>query len=157
MQRDISDALRDAAVVAWSMEELRPASVPITNGFELKDATLIYHQARRIAPKHYEIVRNEIENMLRAGIITPTASHWPFPVFIAQKKDGKPRLCVNYCTINRQMKADRWPLPRIEEIFDELRLDSVFTTLDLFAGYWQVRMSKSCKEMKTSLRRYGIF
>ena len=95
--------------------------------------------------------------MLKAGIITASSSAWSFPVVIASKKEGKPRFCVDYRALNRVMKADRWPLPKIEELFDDLSGSRFFTTLDLFSGYWQVRMENSCKEKTTFICRFETF
>ena len=92
-----------------------------------------------------------------AGIIVPASSDWSFPVVIASKRDGSLRFCVDYRSLNKVMNADRWPLPHIEEIFDDLRGKTVFTTLDLFTGYWQVRMADASKEMTTFITRYGTF
>ena len=55
------------------------------------------------------------------------------------------------------MKADKWPLPKIEEIFDDLQGSTYFSTLDLFSGYWQVRLSEPCKEKTTFVCRYGTY
>lgn len=55
------------------------------------------------------------------------------------------------------MKADRWPLPKMEEIFDHLEGSKVFTTLDLFSCYWKVRMASMCKEKTMFVCCYGIF
>ena len=133
-RRVISESLKDYGIVAWSFHDLRKADVPVKHSFELEDDTPVYHQPRRLSPKHNEVVRSEIDRMLEAGIITPASSAWSFLVVIATKKDGKPRFCVDYRILNRKIKPDRWPLPRIEEIFDELGGNSLFTTLDLFSG-----------------------
>ena len=74
--------------------------------------------------------------MLKAGIISPSVSAWSFPIVIVAKKDGKSRFCVEYRALTRNMKADRGPLQKIEEIFDDLEGSTVFTTLDLFPSYW---------------------
>ena len=73
--------------------------------------------------------------MLEAGIIVPSTSEWSSPVLIATKKVGKPRFCVDYRMLNKLMKGDRWPVPKIQEIFDELLGACFFITLDLFTGY----------------------
>ena len=108
-------------------------------------------------PKHQQIVREEIDKMLEAGIIKPASSAWSFPVVIATKKDGQPRFCVDYRQLNRVMKGDRWPIPLIQEIFDELKGSKVFTTLDLFSGYWQILMCDCCAEKTTFVCRYGTY
>ncbi len=55
------------------------------------------------------------------------------------------------------MHADRWPLPRVDEILDDMRGSSVFTTIDLFQGYWQIKMDETCKEKAAFICRYGTF
>ena len=159
--KDEADVLKrivsSSGTVAWSIKDLRPADVPVRHHFDLTDNTPIHHRARRLAPKHNDYVRKEIDDMLEAGIIVPATTARSFPVVIAAKKDGKPRFCVDYRTSNRVMKADRWPLPRIEEIFDDLQGSTVFTTLDLFSGYWQVKMEETSKEMTSFVTRYGTY
>ncbi len=95
--------------------------------------------------------------MLAAGILSPSTSPWSFPVVVATKKDGNPRICIDYRSLNERMPSDRWPLPRIQDLFDDLTGSSVFTTLDLFAGYWQIQMDPSCKEMTTFICRQGTY
>ena len=89
--------------------------------------------------------------MLEAGIITPSSSAWSYPVVIVSEKHRDPRFCVEYRTINQRIKADRWTLPKMEEILDDLEGSAFFTSLDLFSGCWQIRMSQKCKEMYFSL------
>lgn len=79
--------------------------------------------------------------MLDAGIITPSRSAWSFPIVIVSKEDRKPRFCVDYRTINQKIKADRWLLPMIEEIFDDIECSACFTSPNLISGYWQVRIA----------------
>ena len=157
MAESISSTLRDLGVVARTSDELRPADVPVKHYFELNDPTPIHNSSRRLAPRHNELVREELDKMLEAGIITPATSAWSFPIVIVSKKDGKPRFCVDYRSLNQRMKPDRWPIPRIQEIFDDLEGSVVFSTLDLFSGYWQVRMANECKEFTTFVCRFGTF
>lgn len=76
---------------------------------------------------------------------------------MASKKDGKLRFWADYRTLNWITVPDRWPLPKIEEIFDDLKGNQVFTTLDLFSDYWQVQMEGNCKAMTTFVTRYGTY
>ncbi len=76
---------------------------------------------------------------------------------LATKKDGSTRFCIEYRKFNGVMKRDRWPLSLTDEIFDEVKGSTVFTTLDLFQGYWQLKMHDSCKDLTTFIYRYGTF
>lgn len=102
----------------------------------------ISHRLRRLPPKHNEIVRSELVKMLDAGIVTHSVSGRSKLVSISYKKDGNPRFCAEYRSLNRVMKPEKWPLYRIEEIFDELSGGQRFTTLDLFSGHWKVMLEE---------------
>ena len=69
----------------------------------------------------------------------------------------KPRFCVDYRTLNKVMKPDRWPLPKIKEILEDLCGSSYFTSLDIFSGYWQIQLDEQCKENTTFTSRFGTF
>lgn len=74
---------------------------------------------------------------------------------IAQGKERRPSFCEDYRILNQRMKADRWPLPKIEEIFSELSGRKIFTALSLFAGYSQKRKREELKERTNSVFGYG--
>ncbi len=95
--------------------------------------------------------------MLTADIVTPVESPWTSTIVLATKKDGSSRFCIDYRKVNAVMKREGWPLPLIDEIFDEVKGSTVFTTLELFQGYWQIKMHESCKEMTNFICRYGTF
>ena len=76
--------------------------------------------------------------MLQEGIITPVESAWTSPIVLATERDGSPRFCSDFRKLNAVKKGDKWPVPCVEEVFDDLRGSSIFTTLDLFQGYWQI-------------------
>lgn len=115
----------------------------------------MYHYVRHRALKHQDIVRKDIYKMLKAGIITPASLDWSSE--IAAKKDDKPRLCLKYRTQNARMKADCFPLSKIEKIVDKLTGGCFFTSLDFFYGYWQIRLSNRCKEKTTLVCCFGTF
>ena len=86
------------------------------------------------------VVEEEIEKMLKSGVIQPSESPWASPITLVPKKTGEVRFCVDYRKINNITEKDAYPLPNIQEIFDTLGGASVFTTLDLRSGYWQIDM-----------------
>lgn len=99
-----------------------------------------------MAPKLHESIRKELIILLDAGIIVPSSAAWSFSVVTANNMDGTLKFCDNYRSLDRFMIVDQYPLSRLDEIFDNLKSCIVFYTLDLFTGYWEVRMSKACKE-----------
>ena len=111
----------------------------------------------RISPSHNGTVRKENDRILAAGIITPVESPRTSPVVIATKKNRSPLFCVEYRKLNSVMLVDCWPLPRVNKILDDMRSSSVFTTIDLFQGYWQIKMDETCKEKAVFICRYEKF
>ena len=88
--------------------------------------------------KHREIIGNTIKEMLEAKIIEPSNSPWSFPVVLVKKSDGSLRFCVDFRQLNKIIKDDAWPLPRIDEILPLLGGCSFFTKLDMKSGFWQI-------------------
>ena len=101
---------------------------------------------RRI-PAHYrDEVEKQIEAMLEQGIIEESSSPWMAPAVFVLKKSGDLRLCVDYRELNKQTRKDAYPLPLPDEVQDRLSGSTVFSTLDLQSGYWQLPVSPDDRE-----------
>jgi hypothetical protein len=96
-------------------------------------------------PYHYvHAQKTELEqqcaNMLRQGVIRHNSSSFSAPVLLVRKSDDSWRFCVDYHALNAKTMKDKFPIPVVEELFDELRHPKFFTKLNLRSGYHQVRM-----------------
>jgi hypothetical protein len=113
--------------------------------------------SHRVSPKEQEVISQEVQKMLKAGVIRPSKSNWAFPVVIARKKDGGPRFCNDYRRLNAITKRDSYPLPRIDELLDQLGKAPYRSTFDLAAGYWQIAIREEDKEKTAFITREGLF
>ena len=91
------------------------------------------------------------------GFIRPRTSPWGASVLFAKKKDKTLRLCIDYRRLNRVTIKNRYPLPRIDDLFDQLRGARVYSKIDLCIGYHQLRVKEANIPKTTFRMRYGHF
>ena len=121
------------------------------------DTSPISMTPHRMAPVELQELRVQLQELLDKGFIRPSTSPWGAPVLFAKKKDKTLRLCINYRQLNRVMIKNRYPLPRIDDLFDQLRGARVYSKIDLRTGYHQLRV-REIDIPKTAFRtRYGHF
>ena len=111
----------------------------------------------RMAPVELQELRVQLQELLDKGFIRPSTSPWGAPVLFAKKKDKTLRLCIDYRQLNRVTIKNRYPMPRIDDLFDQLRGARVYSKIDFRTGYHQLRVRET-DIPKTVLRtRYGHF
>ncbi|KAJ9518360.1 hypothetical protein QJQ45_010314 [Haematococcus lacustris] len=91
-------------------------------------------------PEHDEL-KQQIQDFLAKGMIEPSSSPYAAPVLFGQKKSGELRMCIDYRQLNKITLRDQYPLPHIDDLFDKLSGCKVFSSLDLQAGYHQIRIT----------------
>ena len=94
----------------------------------------------RMAPAELRELEAQLEELLSKGFIRPSISPWGTPVLFVKKKDGSLRLCIDYRQLNRVTIRNQYPLPRIDELFDQLQGSLVYSKIDLRSGYHQLRV-----------------
>ena len=110
-----------------------------------------------MAPVELQELRVQLHELLDKGFIRPSTSPWGAPVLFAKKKDKTLRLCIDYRHLNRVTIKNRYPLPRIGDLFDQLRGARVYSEIDLRTSYHQLRV-RDTDIPKTAFRtRYGHF
>ncbi len=84
-----------------------------------------------------------MKELLDVGHIRPSTSPWGAPVIFVKKKDGSLRLCIDYRDLNRATVKNQYPMPRIDDLFDQMKGAVVFSKIDLRSGYHQLRISEN--------------
>nr|GFA68549.1 putative reverse transcriptase domain-containing protein [Tanacetum cinerariifolium] len=111
----------------------------------------------RLAPFEMKELAKQLKELSDKGFIRPSSSPWGAPVLFVKKKDGLFRMCIDYQELNKLMVKNRYPLPRIDDLFDQLQGSSVYSKIDLRSGYHQLRVREE-DIPKTAFRtRYGHY
>jgi hypothetical protein len=127
------------------MIELQPGTAPISK------------RAYRMPPKELAELKTQLQELLDKGFIRPSSSPWGCPALFVKKKDGSLRLCVDYRPLNAVTIKNKYPLPRIDVLFDQLAGAKVFSKIDLRLGYHQIKI-RPCHIPKTTFStRYGLY
>ena len=108
----------------------------------VKDGPPVRQQAYHLPHMYKEAVEKKIEKMLKEGIVEPANSKWASPMVIIKKKDDTIRLCVDYRKLNAMTQVDAYPMPRIDDILDQVGQARYITTLDVAKGYCQVPVAE---------------
>ncbi|GJY29522.1 putative reverse transcriptase domain-containing protein [Tanacetum coccineum] len=111
----------------------------------------------RLTPSEMKELSKQLKELSDKGFIRPSSSPWGALVLFVKKKDGSFRMCIDYRELNKLMVKNRYPLPRIDDLFDQLQGLSVYSKIDLRSGYHQLRVQEE-DILKTAFRtRYGYY
>ncbi|WMV43384.1 hypothetical protein MTR67_036769 [Solanum verrucosum] len=111
----------------------------------------------RMAPAELKELKEQLKDLLDKGFIRPSISPWGALVLFVKKKDGSLRMCIDYKQLNKVTIKNKYPIPRIDDLFDQLQGASHFSKIDLRSGYHQLRVRDS-DIPKTAFRtRYGYY
>ncbi|GJT40385.1 putative reverse transcriptase domain-containing protein [Tanacetum coccineum] len=111
----------------------------------------------RLAPSEMKELSEQLKELSDKGFIRPSSSPWGAPVLFVKKKDGSFRMCIDYRELNKLTVKNRYPLPRIDDLFDQLQGSYVYSKINLRSGYHQLRVREE-DIPKTAFRtRYGHY
>ena len=122
-----------------------------------KDHSPVRQRAYRIPPGKKDAVMKELQQMLVDGLIEESTSEWSSPMVIVTEKDGSCHICVDYLKLNAVTLFDAHPMPRIDEMLDQIGQSRFITTLDLAKGYWQVPVEPADKEKTAFSSPVGLY
>jgi hypothetical protein len=125
--------------------ELQPGTAPISK------------RSYRMPPNELAELKIQLQDLLDKGFIRPSASPWGCPALFVKKKDNSLRLCVDYRPLNAVTIKNKYPLPCIDILFDQLAGAKVFSKIDLRSGYHQIKIKPSDVPKIAFLTRYGLY
>ncbi|XP_073699461.1 uncharacterized protein [Garra rufa] len=99
----------------------------------------------RVPEARRQAIEQEVQKMLKLGVIEPSRSPWSSPIVLVPKPDGTLRFCNDYRRLNEVSAFDSYPMPRVDELLERLGRARYITTLDLTKGYWQVPLSSEAR------------
>ncbi|GJV29521.1 putative reverse transcriptase domain-containing protein [Tanacetum coccineum] len=111
----------------------------------------------RLAPSEMKELSKQLQELSEKGFIRPSSSPWGAPVLFVKKKDGSFRMCIDYQELNKLTIKNRYPLPRIDDLFDQLQGSSVYSKIDLRSGYHQLRIREEDIPITAFRTRYGHY
>ena len=122
----------------------------VQHDIKLDDPTPFKVCYQRISPHQYEEVKKHLQEIFEIGAIHKSASPWASPIILVCKKDGGLWFCIDLRKLNNRTIKDVQNLPRIEDSLDCLDGVTIFTSLDLQAGYWQVELTEASRPLTGS-------
>ncbi|WVZ58893.1 hypothetical protein U9M48_009115 [Paspalum notatum var. saurae] len=123
----------------------------------LENIRVVSEFSIELVPRTAPIYKKQIDELLEKGFIRKSTSPWALPVLLTEKKDGTLRMCVDYRGLNAVTVKNKYPLPRIEDLFDQLKGACVFSKIDLRYGYHQLRIRPSDIPKTAFISRYGLY
>jgi hypothetical protein len=125
--------------------ELQPGTAPISK------------KSYRMPPNELAELKIQLQDLLDKGFIHPSASPWGCPALFVKKKDNSLRLCVDYRPLNAVTIKNKYPVPRIDILFDQLAGAKIFSKIDLRSGYHQIKIRPSDVPKTAFSTRYGLY
>jgi hypothetical protein len=123
----------------------------------LPETAPISKRPYKMSVEELKELKKQLTELQEARYIRPSSSPWGAPVLFEQKKDGSQRMCVDYRSLNDVTVKNKYPLPRIEDLFDQMRGARVFSKIDLRSGYHQMRIRPSDIPKTAFSTRYGLY
>ena len=147
-------------VFAWSYEDMRELDPQLyQHQIHLsKDAKPVAQRRYRMNPNYAARVKEEIDKLLRVGFIRPVKkATWLSPIVVVPKKNDNIRVCADYRKLNAATVTDAFPLPFTDGVLDAVAGHEVYSFLDGFSGYNQIRMHPDDQEKTTFVTEWGVF
>lgn len=111
----------------------------------------------RLSPREAEILQQQVDELVKAGMVSESLSPCTVPAILVPKKNGEYRMCIDSRAINKIIVKCRFPIPRIDDLLDELARASIFSKMDLKSGYHQIRIRAGDEWMTAFKTKNGLY
>ena len=160
-----------------SMKEVRIEDIPVVREFQdvfpaelpgmppdreieftidlIPGTSPIAQQPYRMGPKELVELKEQLDELEEKGFIRESVSPWGTPVIFVDKRDGGRRMCGDYRNLNNVTIKNKYPLPRIQDLFDQVKGAGVFSKIDLRSGYHQIKIKEEDIPKTAFVSRYG--
>ena len=152
--------IRFREVFAWSYKDMRGLDPQLyQRQIHLNtDAKSVAQRRYQMNPNYAAKVKEEINQLLRVGFIQSVKlATWLSPIVVVPKKNGKIRVCVDYRKLNAATLTDAFPLPFTDDVLDAMAGHEVYSFLDGFSGYNQIRIHPADQEKTAFVTEWGVF
>lgn len=165
MPKNVSDKLMPLCEEYADIFALENDKMTINNFYEqklrLNDDSPVYMKNYRLPHSQKQEIDSQVKNLLKNDLIEPSQSNYNSPLILVPKKsiDGKKsfRMCIDYRAVNKKLIADKFPLPRIDDILDNLGRARHFSVLDLFSGFHQIPIHPGSRDITSFSTNSGSF
>lgn len=126
--------------------------IPLHSGFHPTARS-----AYRMSALELQEIKKQLAELVDLGFVRPSTSSFSSPVLLVKKPDGSFRMCVDYRSVNAATHKNSYPLPRVDELFEQLTGAQYFSKLDLHSGYWQIEVDEADRHKTAFITRYGLY
>jgi len=146
----------------WKSVFSKPVRVPPPRSIKHQiplhvDYRPVARSAYRMSAPELQEVQKQLTELVDLGFVRPSSSAFASPVLLVKKHDGSWRMCVDYRGVNAATQKNSYPLPKIDELFEQLAGAKCFSKLDLHSGYWQIEVDEADRHKTAFITRYGLY
>ncbi|GKC04860.1 putative reverse transcriptase domain-containing protein [Tanacetum coccineum] len=142
---------------SWGKRLERRLPTYVLFGGSSEDLAWTTTTVNNFAPSKLQELSTQLQELSDKGFIRPSSSPWGAPVLFVKNKDGSFRMCIDYRKLNKLTVKNRYPLPRIDDLFNQLQGSSVYSKIDLRSGYHHLRVRNEDIPKMTFRTRYGHY
>nr|GEY56731.1 putative reverse transcriptase domain-containing protein [Tanacetum cinerariifolium] len=156
--KELSEQLKELSEKGFIRPSSSPWGAPVEFRIDLiPGATPMARAPYCLAPSELKELSEQLKELSEKGFIRLSSSPWGAPVFFVKKKDGSFCMCIDYRELNKLTIKNKYPLPRIDDLFDQLQGSSVYSKIDLRSGYHQLHIREEDIPITTFRTRYGHY